>query len=105
MSFSPNRIGKEEEPREALIRKGEMNRVLEGLRNMAKEDKGISIVFHDVRPAGTGAHTGTHARAHVTPDELEQILKAIQQNGYAYETFEHTCKYRGVSFDKPDSLL
>lgn len=105
MYFSPNRMSKEEEPREGLIRNGEMGRVLKGLKKNAIEERGISIVFHDVRSAGTGAHAGTHARAHTTPEELEQVLKAIQQYGYVYETFEHACKYGTDSFDKPDSLL
>ena len=105
MFFSPNRLGKEEEPREALIRSGAMERVLEGLRETAEAQKGISIVFHDIRPTGAGAHAGTHADAHITREELEQVLKTLNEVGYTYETFEKVCKYGSDPFDKPDGLV
>jgi peptidoglycan/xylan/chitin deacetylase (PgdA/CDA1 family) len=105
MFFSPNRLGKEEAPREALIRSGAMERVLEGLRETAEARRGISIVLHDIRPTGADAHTGTHAHAHITREELEQILKTLNETGYAYETFEKVCKYGADPFDKPDGLV
>ena len=105
MYFSPNRLGREETPREGLIRNGEMQRVLDGLRDTAEAHKGISIVLHDIRPAGAGAHAGTHAHAHLTREELEQVLKTLNEAGYAYETFEKVCKYGSDPFDKPDGLV
>lgn len=105
MYFSPNRLGKEEEPREALIRSGQIKRVLDGLRETAEADRGISIVLHDIRPTGAPAHTGTHADAHTTRGELEQILKTLKESAYTYETFETVCKYGADPFDKPDGLV
>jgi hypothetical protein len=82
-----------------------MERVLEGLRETAEARRGISIVLHDIRPTGADAHTGTHAHAHTTREELEQILKTLNETGYAYETFEKVCKYGADPFDKPDGLV
>lgn len=105
MFFSPNRLGKEEEPREVLICNGWLQRVLEGLRETAEAQRGISIVFHDIRPVDARAHMGTHAEAYVTREELEQVLKTLNEVGYAYETFETLCKYGADIFDKPDGLV
>jgi len=105
MHFSPYRISKEETPRETRIREGGMDEVIRGLRESAKDEKGISIVFHDVRYAGERAHAGTHAGAHVSRIELEEVLEAIKNFGFKYETFESACKYGGDSFDKPNTLL
>jgi uncharacterized RmlC-like cupin family protein len=105
MYFSPSRLDKDENPREHLIRAGQLNRVLQGLRETAKALKGISIIFHDIRPIDTAAHTGTHAHGHITHEELEQVLKTLNEAGYTYETFETLCKYGADIFDKPDGLV
>jgi len=105
MYFSPSRLSNDEYPKEHLIRAGQLNRVLQGLRETAKALKGISIVFHDIRPIDTTAHTGTHAHGHITHEELEQVLKTLNEAGYTYETFETLCKYGADIFDKPDGLV
>ena len=95
---------KEENPRESRIRNGDMDGVLKGLRETAKMEKGISIVLHDIRYAGEQAHAGTHARAHVSRMELEEILKTLKEAKYSYETFENVCKYGSDDFDKPNII-
>lgn len=105
MYFSPNRLDKDEVPREGLIRQGKMKHVLNALKETAEANKGISIVFHDIRLAGTPAHAGTHAQGYITPNELSQVLKTLNDSGYTYETFEKVCKYGADPFDKPDGLV
>lgn len=100
MFFSPTRFTKSEIPREKRIRDGDLSGVLEGLRATAEAQRGISIVFHDIRPTGARAHTGTHARGHITQEELSAVLKTLNGCGYAYETFKNRCH----EADKPDSL-
>lgn len=103
MFFSPYRLSKGETPREARIRQGDLYGVLRGLGETT--DRGISIVFHDIRPTGTRAHAGTHADEFVAPQELGAVLKALNTNGYAFETFAEICKYGVDPFDKPESLV
>lgn len=103
MFFSPYRLSKGETPREARIRQGDLYGVLRGLGETT--DRGISIVFHDIRPTGAQAHTGTHAREFIAPQELGAVLKALNTNGYAFETFAEICKYGVDPFDKPESLV
>lgn len=103
MYFSPYRLTKGETPREGRIRQGDLYGVLRGLEET--KDRGISIVFHDVRPTGARAHAGTHAGEFIAPKELDAVLKALKTNGYAYETFAKICKYDANPFDKPDSLV
>lgn len=105
MYFNPSRLEKQETPTETLIRNGDMEAVMTKLRESAEANHGISIVLHDVRPTGAPPHTGTYARAHITHGELEQILNALKENGYSYETFERVCKYGSDPFDKPDGLV
>ena len=62
-------------------------------------------MFHDVRLAGAQAHAGTHGHEYITPEELEQILKKLNEVGFGYETFEKICKYGADPFDKPDALV
>ena len=103
MFTSPYRMGKDEIPREGRIRDGDLQGVLRGLADTT--DRGISIVFHDIRPTGARAHAGTHAQEYVTAKELGAVLKALNTNGYAYETFAKICKYGVDPFDKPESLV
>lgn len=105
MYFSPNRMSKDEIPKEVSIRNGQMQKVLDDIKDTAEANKGISIVFHDVRLTGAPAHAGTHAQAHITQEELELILKTLKEEGYAYETFEKVCNYGLDPFDKPDGLM
>ena len=105
MYFNPSRLDKEETPKEAYIRAGNLREVLNELQATADAKKGISIVFHDVRLAGAQAHAGTHGHEYITPEELEQILKKLNEVGFGYETFEKICKYGADPFDKPDALV
>lgn len=98
-------MSKDEIPKEVSIRNGQMQKVLDDIKDTAEANKGISIVFHDVRPTGAPAHAGTHAQAHITQEELELILKTLKEEGYAYETFEKVCNYGLDPFDKPDGLM
>jgi peptidoglycan/xylan/chitin deacetylase (PgdA/CDA1 family) len=105
MVLSPYRFSKDETPREARIRQGDLQGVLDGLKETAEMRRGISIIFHDIRPTGAQAHAGTHADAFVTPQELEAVLKALRAEGYAYETFAKACQYGDDPVDKPDSIV
>jgi hypothetical protein len=100
MFISPTRFTKTEVPREKRIREGDLSGVLEGLRATAEAQRGISIVFHDIRPVGARAHTGTHARGHITQEELVAVLKTLNYCGYSYETFQERCR----EAEKPNSL-
>lgn len=77
--------------REARIRRGEIENVLGEIRSSAESHNGIRVVFHDIRPAGAPAHAGTHARAHVTPEELDLFLRTLTESGFSYETYEGFC--------------
>ena len=80
--------------RERRIRAGEIESVLEEVRSSAESHSGIRVVFHDIRPAGAPAHAGTHARAHITPEELELFLGTLNESGFSYETYEGNCPDR-----------
>jgi len=79
-------------PTESRIRGGDLNGAIETIRAGVEEGVSPVIIFHDVRPMGAPAHTGTHARAHVTPEELDTVLEAITDSGYSYETFDGLCE-------------
>lgn len=79
-------------PTESRIRAGDLLGVVETIRSGVEEGVSPVIIFHDVRPVGAPTHTGTHARAHVTPEELDTVLCAITDSGYAYETFDGLCE-------------
>lgn len=105
MFFKPDRIKGPEDTREHRIRKGKLKGVLTGLADTAKAMKGISLVMHDIRVRGDApAHAGTHARLYVTRDELNEILKTLNESGFKYETFENVCEYGVDPFDKPEAL-
>jgi peptidoglycan/xylan/chitin deacetylase (PgdA/CDA1 family) len=100
-----SRLDKEVTDKQTHIRAGDIQQVLNGLQSTADAKKGIIIVFHDVRLAGAQAHEGTHGHEYITPEELEQILKKLNEVGFGYETFEKICKYGADPFDKPDALV
>jgi len=79
-------------PTESRIRAGDLGGVVETIRSGVEEGVNPVIIFHDVRRERMRTHTGTHARAHVTPEELDTVLEAITDSGYAYETFDGLCE-------------
>lgn len=89
---SPSRLDRMETPPETRIRRGDLQGAIETLRRGVDEGVGTTVVFHDIRPVGARAHAGTHARAHLTPEELGSVLKAITDSGCAYETFSGSCE-------------
>jgi peptidoglycan/xylan/chitin deacetylase (PgdA/CDA1 family) len=92
---------------EHMIRSNAMNAVIRDIKYQMKSNRGINIVFHDVRRIGSPPHKGTQASdtAFVTTEELNTVLATINAEGGSYETFADHCKVGKDPFDKPESLV
>lgn len=99
MHVKQDRLSKENFYKVTRIREGKIDSVLQEFEDSAKEGKAVIIVLHDIRANNSPAHAGTHAREHVTQDELEAILKSLNDSGYYYETYQDGCKYQSEYFD------
>jgi hypothetical protein len=84
-------LGKENIYKVIRIREGKIDSVLDEFRDLAKAQKAMIVVFHDVRGNEASAHDGTHAKEYITPEELKTILEGLNESGYSYQTYKDIC--------------
>lgn len=93
MHVMQDRLSKENIYKVTRIREGKIDSVINEFRDLAKAQKAIIVVFHDVRGNDAPTHEGTHAKEYITPEELKTILEGLNKSGYSYQTYKDMCKY------------